>query len=112
MTVSRSEVGGEKVQFIFKLILRMHSRDFLGGPEIKISTSNTGSMVSVPCQGDKFSYAWWPKNKTKQNRRDNVTNSIKTLNMVHRKTSFKKCIPIYIRCKYRLIPLIQGTKTG
>ena len=113
MTVSRSEVvGRKKVQSVFKLILRMHSRDFVGSPAIKISPSNTGGVASIPRQGDKFSHSWWPKTKTKKNRSDIVTNPMKTLNMVHIKMAFKKCIPIYIMCKYYLNSLIQGTKTS
>ena len=62
--------------------------DFPGGPVIKTSLSNAGGVSSIPGRGAKIPHASWPKN---QNIKQNiVTNSIKTLKMVHIKKIFKK----------------------
>ena len=57
-----------------------HSRDFPGGPVVKTSPSNAGGAGSIPGRGAKIPHASRPKN---QNRSNTVTNSIKTLKMVH-----------------------------
>ena len=64
---------------------------------VKTSPSNTGGVGSIPGQGAKIPHASWPKN---QNRSNIVTNSIKTLKMVHikkknLKKKRKKCLSVY-----------------
>jgi len=39
---------------------------FPGGPVVKASLSNAGSVGSIPGQGTKISRALWPKNNIKQ----------------------------------------------
>ena len=60
---------------------------FPGGPGVKASLSN--AVGSIPGQGTKISRASWPKNRT-ENRNTIVTNSVKTLEMVHIKKTNKK----------------------
>ena len=59
------------------------SRDFPGGPVVKTSPSNAGSAGSIPGWGAKIPHALQPKNQKTENRSSIVTNSIKTLKMVH-----------------------------
>ena len=56
---------------------------------VKILPFNTEGMGLIPGQGAKTPHALWPKNKSRKNI---VTNSIKTLKMVHikKKKSLKK----------------------
>ena len=54
-------------------------RNFPDGSVVKISPSNTGSAGSIPGWRAKNPYASQPKAKTKNNRSNIVTNSIKTL---------------------------------
>ena len=55
--------------------------DFPGGPVVKTSPSNAEGVGSISGQGAKIPHASQPKNQNiKQN---SVTNSIKTLKMVH-----------------------------
>ena len=56
---------------------------FPGGPLVKTSLSNVGSEGSIPGSGAKIPYASWAKNQSINNRNSVVTNSIKTLKMVH-----------------------------
>ena len=66
--------------------------DFPGGPVvIKTSPSNAGGAGSIPGRGAKISHASWPKKPNHKNKNNIVTNSIKTLKMVHikRKKSSK-----------------------
>ena len=53
---------------------------------VKTSPSNVEGMGSIPGGGAKIPHASQPKN---QNRSNVVTNSIKTLKMVHIKKIFK-----------------------
>ena len=66
---------------------------FLGGSVVKISPSNAGGVGSILGLGAKIPHAsWTKKTKTlkKKKRWDNVTNSIKTLKMVHIKKKKKE----------------------
>ena len=60
--------------------------DFPGGPVVKNPTSNAGDVGSIPGRGAKIPHASRPKN---QNRSNIVTDSIKTLIMVHIKKKKK-----------------------
>ena len=64
-------------------------KDFPGCPVVKTLPSNAGCAGSIPGQGAKISHASWSKNQTK-NRSNIVTNSVKTLKLVHIKKFFKK----------------------
>ena len=70
-----------------------NKRDFPSDPVHKTSLSNAGNMGSIPAWGAKIQYALWPKNqnktKQKKNRSNILTDSIKTLKMVHIKKSKK-----------------------
>ena len=68
----------------------MHFGDFPDGPMVKTSPSNAGDVCSIPGQGAKIPYASQPTEKPehKNNRSKIVTNSIKTLKMVHTKNFF------------------------
>ena len=61
-------------------ISKTKPRDFPGSPVVKTSPSNTGGADSIPGRGAKIPHASRPRN---QNRSNIVTNSIKTLKMVH-----------------------------
>ena len=66
--------------------------DFPGGPVvIKTSPSIAGGAGLIPGQGAKTTQASWPKKPNHKNKNNTVTNSIKTLKMVHikRKKSSK-----------------------
>ena len=61
---------------------KKHCGDFLGGPVVKTSLSSAGDAGSIPGLGAKIPHALQPKNQNiKQS--NFVTNSIKTLKMVH-----------------------------
>ena len=49
---------------------------------VKTSPSNAGGAGSIPGQGAEIPHASWPKTQN-INRSNIVTNSIKTLKMVH-----------------------------
>ena len=59
---------------------------------VKTSLSNVGL---IPGQAAKISHTSWPKNQN-INRSNIVTDSIKTLKMVHIKKIFKKYICYYV----------------
>ena len=61
------------------------NRDFPGGPVVKTLSSNAGGEGSIPGRGAKIPRASPPKNRS-----NIVTNSIKTLKMVHIKKIIKK----------------------
>ena len=70
--------------------IRKEDRDFPGGPVIKTLPSNTGDAGSIPGCGMKIPHSSWPKNQS-INRSNIVSDSIKTLKMVHiKKIYFKK----------------------
>ena len=56
---------------------------------VKTLRSSAGGVGSIPGRGAKIPHASWPKN---QNIEHVVTNSIKTLKVVHIKEIFKKKI--------------------
>ena len=63
-------------------------RDFPGSPMVKTLLSNVGGRAGmIPSRAVKVPHALWPKTKT-QNRSNTVTNSMKTLKMVHIKKIF------------------------
>ena len=64
------------------------SWDFPGGPVVQTSPSNAWDVSSIPDWGAKIPLASWPR---KQNRKNIVTNSTKSLKMIHiqKKKSFK-----------------------
>ena len=64
--------------------------DFPGHPVVEISPSSSGSVGSIPGQEAKISHASQPKNPKTSNRSKIVTNSMKTLKMVHIKKKKKK----------------------
>ena len=67
--------------------------DFPGGPVVKTLPSNAGGVGSIPGQGAKIPHVSWSKNQSIKNRSNIVTNSIKTLKMVHiKKKKKKKCL--------------------
>ena len=56
---------------------------------VKTSSSNAGDVSSSPAGGAKILHASWSKHQHIKNNRSNmVTNSIKTLKMVHIKKNF------------------------
>ena len=64
--------------------------DFLGCPVVKTSPSNAGVMDSIPGQGAKIPHASQPKDQNIKNRSNVVTNSVKSLKMVHIKNILTK----------------------
>ena len=76
--------------------------DFPGGPVVKTS-SNAGNASSVPGWGAKILHALWPKYLAVINRNNIVTNSVKTLKMIH----IQKNLKIRIQ-KYEKIVNIHG----
>ena len=50
---------------------------------VKTSPSNAGGAGSITAQGAEISHGSQPKNQNINSRRNIVTNSIKTLKMVH-----------------------------
>ena len=81
------------------LNFKTNNRDFPGGPVVKTSPSIARGEGSIPGRGAKIPCASWPKNQNikqkqyckqlysnkevKKRRSNTVTNSIKTLKMVH-----------------------------
>ena len=57
--------------------------DFPGGPVVETSPSNAGDAGLIPGRGAQIPHASQPKNQNVSNRSNIVTNSIKTLKMVH-----------------------------
>ena len=68
----------------------MSSRDFAGSPVVKASPSNTAGAGLIPGWGAKVPDGWWLKKKKTENRKNIVTNSIKTLKMDHQKKILKR----------------------
>ena len=65
--------------------------NFLGDPEVNNSPSNEGSAGVIPDWGAKIPHVPRGQKKNKiQSRNNIVTNSIKTLKMVHIKKNLKK----------------------
>ena len=64
--------------------------NFPGSPVVKTLLSNVGDINSIPDQGYKIPHALGPKNQNAK-KSNIVTNSIKTLKMVHiNKKNLKK----------------------
>ena len=61
-------------------------RDIPGGPVARTSTSEAGGLDSISGWGAEHPHASWPKNP--RNKNNIVTNSVKTLKMVHIKNKF------------------------
>ena len=77
-------------RLIITNVIKDVERNFPGGPVVKTSPSNVGSAGSIPGWGAKIPHALRPKyQKNPQNRSNIVTNSIKTLKMVHVKNKKK-----------------------
>ena len=66
-----------------KVMLRMDLGDFPGGPVVGTSPSNAWGVGSIPGRGAKIPYALWLKKQNINNRSNSVTNSVKTLKLVH-----------------------------
>ena len=64
--------------------------DFPGSSVVKTSPSNAGGTGLIPGWGAKIPHALQPKNQNIKNKSNIVTNSMKTLKMVHIKKIFKK----------------------
>ena len=64
-------------------------RDFPGSPMVGTSPSSAGSTGSIPARGAKIPHALRPKNQNMK-QKNIVTNSIKTLKMVHIKKNLWK----------------------
>ena len=58
-------------------------RDFPGGLVVKTLPSNAGNKGSIPGWGAMSPHVLWPKSK--KHKIETITNSIKTLKMVHLK---------------------------
>ena len=71
--------------------LRENSRDFPGSPVVKTLPSNVGAVGPISGQGAKIPQSCGQKSKT-QHRNDIVTNSVKTLKMVHIKKKKKEVL--------------------
>ena len=70
-------------------------RDFPGSPVINTLPSNARGAGSIPGRATKIPHATWATNQSmKQN--NIVTNSVKTLKMVHIGKTFKKRVIIYV----------------
>ena len=57
--------------------------DFPDSPVVKTPPSDAGSTGLIPGQGAKILRALWPKRQNIKIKSNMVTNSIKTLKMVH-----------------------------
>ena len=91
----------------------MYHRDFPGGPVFKALPSNAGGVGLIPDQGAKIPHALRPKHQNIKHCYSNiVTNSIKTLKMVHikKKNLEKKPYHHYQHVFKILLILIPGTK--
>ena len=66
--------------------------DFPGGPLVKTLPSNVVCVVLISGGGTKIPHALWPKTPKYKTETNLVTNSIRTIKMVH----IKKYIYIYI----------------
>ena len=60
-----------------------HLQDFTGGPVVKTLPSNAGGAGSIPCRGAKIPHALGAKKSKHKGRSNFVTDSMKTLKMVH-----------------------------
>ena len=56
---------------------------------VKTAPSNAGAVGVIPGQGTKIPHASWPKKQNINNSSNIVTNSRKTLKMVHITKIFK-----------------------
>ena len=63
-------------------------RDFSGSPEVGTLPSNAEGMGSRPGQEVKTLHVSWPKNQSIK-REQYLTNSVRTLKMVHIKKIFR-----------------------
>ena len=70
--------------------LNIHDRDFPGCPMVKILPSKAGGVSLIPGQGAKIPPASQPKDQNINSSSNIVTNSLKTLKMVHIKKKKKK----------------------
>ena len=85
----------DSVIYIYLCVYIYMCQDFPGGPVVKTLPSSAGDAGSIPGWGAKLPHASGSKNQNIK-RSNIVTNSIKTLKMVHiKKKSLKKCIYIY-----------------
>ena len=75
-----------------KTVKKWTSKDFPGGPVVKTSLSNAGSLGSIPCQGAKIQHASEPKTQNiKQKQYCNKFNKdFKNGPHQKKKTNFKK----------------------
>ena len=64
-------------------------QDLPGSPVVNILPSNAGGAGSIPGWGVKIPHDSWPKNQNINSRCNVVTDSIKTLEMVHTKKKNK-----------------------
>ena len=84
----------QRGRYLFS-VLKHDAGDFAGGPVVNSLSSSAGDAGLIPGSGTKMPHASWPKRnqekkKNKKNRSNIVTNSIKTLKMVHIKNNLKK----------------------
>ena len=80
---------GFKKNYNISSNLKMHHWEFCGGPVVKTLPYNGEGAGSIPGQAAKIPHALWPKNQNIKNRSKIVTNSIKTLKIVHMKKPFR-----------------------
>ena len=64
--------------------------NFAAGPAVRTSPFNAGGVGSTPGQGAKTPHASWPENPKHKTRSNPVTNSVKTLTIVHVKIKTNK----------------------
>ena len=79
---------------------------FPGGPVVKTSSSSAGHVGLIPGQEAKIPQASWSKTQNISNRSNLVSNSIKTLEIVHIK---KKSLNV--KKKKRLRSVAAGATT-
>ena len=70
--------------------IKVLHRDFPGGPVVGTSPSNAERASSLPGGGNKMLHALRPEKTKNKNGSNIVTNSVKTLKMVHIKKTFKE----------------------
>ena len=69
----------------------MHLGDFPGSLVVKTPPSNAEGASLIPGWRAKIPHASWPQNQNINNKSNIITNSIKTLKVIHvRKKIFKK----------------------
>ena len=71
-----------KLLAAFKLSCKIFE-DFPDSPVVKTSSSNIESIGLIPGQGAKIPHTLWPEHQNIKISSNMVTNSIKTLKMVH-----------------------------